>query len=106
MLLSSAEAEAKPIIVKTIPLALNYKQPEQTRIGPLHYRGGLVILSTKAGFGGFSALGVSSDGKRMIAISDMGYRFAASLIYNKESHLIDMSKTELDSLAKLDGAAL
>ena len=106
MLLSSAEAEAKPIIVKTIPLALNYKQPEQTRIGPLHYRGGLVILSTKAGFGGFSALGVSSDGKRMIAISDMGYRFAASLIYNKESHLIDMSKTELDSLAKLDGTAL
>ena len=42
----------------------------------------------------------------MIAISDMGYRFAASLIYNKESHLIDMSKTELDSLAKLDGTAL
>ena len=53
MLLPSAEAEAKPIIVKTIPLALNYKKPEQTRIGPLHYRGGLVILSTKARCGGF-----------------------------------------------------
>ena len=102
----SAEAEAKRIIVKTIPLALNEKQPEQTHVGSLHYRGGLVISSTKSGFGGFSALGVSSYGKRMIAISDMGYRFAARLIYNKESHLIDLNKTELDSLAKPDGTAL
>ena len=102
----SAEAEAKRIIVKTIPLALNEKQPEQTHVGSLHYRGGLVISSTKSGFGGFSALGVSSDGKRMIAISDMGYRFAARLIYNKESHLIGPNKTELDSLAKPDGTAL
>ena len=32
VLVPSAEAEAKPIIVKTIPLALNYKQPEQTPV--------------------------------------------------------------------------
>ena len=42
----------------------------------------------------------------MIAISDMGYRFAARLIYNKESHLIGLNKTEFDSLAKLNGMAL
>ena len=104
-LLTSA-AGAENIRVDTKPVTLNQKQPEQNHVGQLHYHGGLVISSPRTNFGGFSALGVSLDGKRMIAISDRGYRFAASLIYNKESKLIGLNNTELDSLANLNGTAL
>ena len=43
------------------------------QFGRLEFRGGLVMSSSDARFGGFSGLIVSPDGRRLLAVSDQGH---------------------------------
>ncbi|MEK9725685.1 MAG: esterase-like activity of phytase family protein, partial [Rhodospirillaceae bacterium] len=99
-------ADAAPIEVRTEPLALHTQDAAVRQVGSLVYRGGLVLASPEAAFGGFSALGVSADGRRLIAIGDRGRRLFAYLIYNENGDLAGLHRPELDSLAGLDGQPL
>ena len=97
---------AAPISVDVHPLALNTKIPEQRTIGKLTYRGGLVISSLTTEFGGLSALGVSADGERMVALTDRGRRFASQLVYDEAGNLTGLRRTTLDTMANIDGTPL
>ncbi len=97
---------AEPIAVDARPIVLNPHAPGQTRIGALVYRGGLNLSSSEHRFGGFSALGVSADGKRMISLSDRGSRLSADLVYDASGNLSGLHRTDLSSLAGLDGRTL
>ena len=101
-----ATSLAAQISVDVQPLALNSGRPEQLTVGKLTYRGGLVISSSATEFGGLSALGVSADGDRMIALTDRGRRFASRLVYNEAGNLAGLRRPTLDTMANIGGAPL
>ena len=105
-LVHSGHAAAEPISVDTTPLPLDTEAPDRRSVGSLVYRGGLVLSSGERTFGGLSALGVSADGNRMVALTDKGRRFAARLVYGADGDLTGLTQTALDTLAGVDGAPL
>ena len=54
---------------------------EATRFGPLQFRGGLVLSSPSADFGGWSGLVMAPDGHRLLAVSDVGSWMTADVGY-------------------------
>lgn len=95
---------ADPIAVTTTSVALNPEDLSQDRIGKLKFRGGLHLQSdTSDRLGGLSALGLSEDGKRMVALSDEGARFDARLIYDEKGNLAGLSDTEIFRMTAPNG---
>ena len=99
-------AIADPITIDAVPIRLSAEDPDRNSIGRLHYRGGLHLRADDIRFGGLSALGISADGRRLIALSDRGHRFSARLVYDRTENLAGLHDTELGSLAGLDGGSL
>ena len=99
-------AFAEPIDVRTDPVPLSADDPDLKTVGRLEYRGGIHLVAEDPGFGGLSALGVSDDGKRMVALSDRGRRFSARLVYDQMGNLTGLRDTDLATMAGLDGAPL
>jgi hypothetical protein len=65
--------EAVSITVEARSIAaFDKRHPEQKTFGKLEWRGGLVLTSPSASFGGWSALAIDPDGRRLLAISDTG----------------------------------
>jgi hypothetical protein len=56
-------------------------QPDVKRFGRLEYRGGLVLSSPTAGFGGWSGLVIATDGSRLLAVSDVAGWLTADVTY-------------------------
>lgn len=79
------EVQAEPgnVGVESKPLQLHQKDPSVREVGRLSYMGGLTLSSVDAGFGGFSGLDVSADGKHLLAISDRGALLRADLAYSQ-----------------------
>ena len=100
----AARAEAVRVDVQSIPL--NGEDADQTTVGRLEFRGGLALSSPDARFGGFSALGVSADGRRMVALTDRGARLGARLAYDERGHLAGLRNTDMGAMSGLDGAPL
>lgn len=50
-----------------------HRNPERSRFGALEFRGGLVLTSSYAHFGGLSALLMASDGQHFLSVSDKGH---------------------------------
>lgn len=69
----SVEARALPSFDRT--------DMAETRFGKLEWRGGLVLASETANFGGWSGLEISPDGRTLFAVSDAGTWFKANLVY-------------------------
>jgi hypothetical protein len=89
---------ASRIALDIRPVPLNPVKPAQAELGSLRYRGGLWLSSTDARFGGLSDLRVSRNGQRLLAISDCGYEFEATLVYGPDGWLSDLSDPELSPL--------
>ena len=106
VLLIGEPSLAGPIAVEATPAPLDPRDPGALRAGKLKYRGGVVLKSADQHFGGFSGLGVSADGKRMIAVSDRGRRLAADVVYGADGNLTGLANTSLDTLADLEGRPL
>ena len=104
--LTAGAASAEPVRVSATPLPLNAEDPTDTRVGGLIYRGGLALASDNPDFGGFSALGVSGDGERMIALSDRGRRLSARLVVDEAGNLAGLRDADLATMAGLDGRPL
>jgi len=90
-------ANAEPVAISASPL---------NRFGSLSgtkfdWRGGLVIESADKTFGGLSGLALSEDCTGLLAVSDAGRWFRASLQYEK-GNLANISEAELAPM--LDGA--
>ena len=101
-----ALAVAEPIDVRITPVPLSADDPGLENAGRLKYRGGIHLVADDPTFGGLSALGVSDDGKRMVALSDRGRRFSARLVYDETGNLAGLRNTDLATMAGLDGAPL
>lgn len=72
-----------PIEVHAAPIAAFDKMnPDKVRFGKLTWRGGLVLTSASASFGGLSGLALARDGKSFIAVSDAGAWLAGRLAYD------------------------
>lgn len=99
-------AAAEPIDVRTAPVPFNADDPDLKTAGKLKFRGGIHLYAEDPAFGGLSALGISPDGKRMVALSDRGRRFSARLVYDQAGNLAGLRDTELATMAGLDGAPL
>lgn len=106
MLAGPWPAAAEPIEVAYRPVALDPSNPDQRRIGDLVFRGGLHLTSPDPGFGGFSALGVSADGRRLVALTDMGQRLNARLLYDRHGDLAGIADADLGPMSGLDGQPL
>jgi len=83
-------------------IALDPDDRHRSRVGDLIWRGGVDIQHSDPRFGGLSGLHVSRDGKRLIAVSDRGYRVSARLGYAKGS-LSDVTDIRIDRLKRSNG---
>ena len=61
------EVRAAPI------LHFEHRNPERRRFGALEFRGGLVLTSNHAHFGGLSGLLMTPDGQHFLSVSDKGH---------------------------------
>lgn len=102
----SSALRAEPIEVDAVQIPLNDSSPDQTDAGALTYLGGLHLVSSDGRFGGFSGLGVSQDGRRMISISDRGTSLSINISFDQNGKLIDADGFDLGTLSDLDGSAL
>ncbi|MBM3566670.1 MAG: hypothetical protein FJX42_11235, partial [Alphaproteobacteria bacterium] len=106
VLFACGGAVSAPIEITATPVPLNAKDPAQTAVGKLKYRGGVLLKSPEDRFGGFSALAVSPDGQRLIALSDKGHRLDAKILYTPDGNLAGLAEGDLGSLAGEDGRPL
>lgn len=106
MLTAGMPALADAIEVRAIPVPLNAANPAQTVVGKLTYRGGVELVSPSDRFGGFSALGLSSDGARMVSLTDEGNRLDAHLVYGPDGDLQGVKNTEIFTLTGPGGLPL
>jgi hypothetical protein len=107
VVLGSVGADApRAFTVDARPVPLNGTDPDQTRLGSLLYRGGLWLRSADPRFGGLSGLRVSADGKELIAVSDCGRGFTATLEHGPGGNLIGLRDATLSNLAGPGGRAL
>ncbi len=106
LLAGHGPAAADTVDVQSIPVPLNAENPEQKVIGKLTYRGGAELLSRSDRFGGFSALGLSTDGRRLVALTDEGNRLDAHLVYGPDGDLRGLANTEIFTLTGPGGIPL
>jgi len=102
-LIGSAPARADPIALTAAPIALDPDHPEHVAVGRLTYRGGLVLQSDDARFGGWSDLHVSADGSSVLALSDHGFWLTAELGYD-HGRLAAAGHAQLGPLIDTTGA--
>ncbi|MEA2935885.1 MAG: hypothetical protein QOD74_2531 [Variibacter sp.] len=69
------EIAAKPIT------AFYPRDPQRVRFGSLTFRGGLVLTSSHADFGGISAIRVAADGAHFLSVTDKGRWLRGRITY-------------------------
>lgn len=103
---TSLNAVAESIEVNAIPIPLQNDAPNQIKVDALTYAGGLHLVTSDGRFGGFSGLGVSQDGTRLVSVSDRGMSLSMRMTYDANGNLIGGHEFDLGTLADLDGTAL
>lgn len=102
----SGAARAEPLALSVRSVPLDAGDPERTRVGALEFRGGLELRSSDPRFGGLSGLRVSADGKRFVAITDVGFWMAGALRYDAKGRLVGVADVALEPLRDAAGRAL
>lgn len=97
---------ADPVEIDVTRVPLIDATPDKTEADKLKFRGGLHLVSREPRFGGFSALGLSADGTRMVSISDAAQSLSATLTYDEKGDLSGLSSPDLSPLADLDGTPI
>jgi len=106
-LLSGASVlAADAVVIQAAPVALHPNEPGRQSLDRLVYRGGLVLSASDGRFGGLSDLQVSSDGTRLLAVSDRGYWVDGTLLYDAGGHLAGITSARLGSLLDFHGTPL
>jgi hypothetical protein len=79
--------------------------PARIQFGALTFRGGLVLNSPDAEFGGISGLKVASDGASFLAITDKGVWLRARIVY-RDGRPIAIGDAEMAPMLGADGTPL
>ena len=87
-------------------VALFPDDPGRRGLGALQYAGGLALSGGGDRFGGWSAMEVSADGARLLAISDNGAWITADLEYDRNGDLAGLTAPALAPMLDEDGAPL
>jgi hypothetical protein len=101
-----ASAPGEAIAIRSTAVLLDAADPGKSRVGKLEFRGGLHLTSDDPRFGGLSALSVSGDGGRLVAISDQGGWLAAQLAYDERGHLAGVTGARMGVLHSPSGRPL
>ena len=80
--------------------------PERRDLGALRFRGGLHLQHPDERFGGLSALYVSADGGRFIAVSDRAYWITGRLAWSENGDLAGAAIEEIAPLLSRAGETL
>jgi hypothetical protein len=78
------------------------RDTSQTQFGALRFRGGLVLTSPAREFGGLSALRMSADGSRLLALTDKAFWLRARVVYRGTAP-IALTDAELAPVLGPDG---
>jgi hypothetical protein len=81
-------------------------QPGVKRFGDLEYRGGLVLSSRSPSFGEWSGLLMDADGKRLLAVADMGSWMSADIAYNEDGAPAALARAHVGPLLDMRGRPL
>jgi hypothetical protein len=76
-----------PVAVDAVPVKTFAFNDERRRFGALEFRGGLVLSSTFAGFGGISGFALDADGARFLAVTDAGLFLEGRLVLDGDRPL-------------------
>lgn len=100
-----AQTAAEPASLTATPVPLFPDDPGRARLGALRYLGGLELNLEDERFGGWSALDISEDGQRLLAVSDSGYWMTASLAYDGDA-LVGLSDPHITAILDEAGEPL
>jgi len=99
------QAAALGQAVEITPVPLNPDAPGETRTGRLDYRGGIALSSDDERFGGLSALELSGNGERLLALSDSAWWITGTLEWAEEGNrLTGFSGLEIAPVRDAEGA--
>lgn len=101
-----ATADATPLELTITPVPLNEADGNLDRVGKLIYRGGFEVRGSDPNFGGLSALGISDDGTRFVALTDEGHRVDGTLAFDDDHSLRGIDNAEIFALAGDTGVGL
>jgi hypothetical protein len=82
--------------------AFDPRDPALTQFGALRFRGGLVLTSPHRDFGGLSALRMSADGTRLLAVTDKG-RWVRARVVTRNGRAIALAGAEIAAMLGPDG---
>lgn len=105
-LMSCSPAAPPAFEVTTEAVHLFPDDPGRRGLGELQFAGGLAVSGGSDLFGGFSAMEISPDGSRLIALSDSAAWLRASLIYGPDGDLTGLEDIELVPMLDEAGNAL
>ncbi|MGD8560895.1 MAG: esterase-like activity of phytase family protein [Desulfarculaceae bacterium] len=89
---------SQSITIEAMAVPLNPEDRSERQVGALLYRGGLRLRCGAPGFGGFSGLLISPQGKNLLAVSDRGYWLSARLNHLAGGELAGLSHARLGRL--------
>ena len=98
VLAALGSARAGPLDIEASPVASFRNFGGSTQFGPFAWRGGLSLHSANAEFGGLSGLALDKSCDRLIAVSDAGRWFTATLGYDGEGRLAAISEAQISPL--------
>lgn len=93
----------RAITIESVSVPLYPDQPDRRDAGQLTYRGGLVLTSDDPAFGGFSALELSADGTRLLAVSDRGQWLVADIIHDADGAPTGLANARMAPLRDFAG---
>ena len=96
----------RAVTIEAVSVPLYPDQPDRRDLGALTYRGGLVLTSGDPAFGGFSALELSADGTRLLAVSDRGQWLVADILHDADGAPSGLANARMAPLRDADGAPL
>lgn len=103
---SSADKGVEPITVTARAIESFSKTSSARRFGKLEFRGGLVLSSSDASFGGWSGLVLDEKGSSLIAVSDAGAWMTGEIVYDAQRRPTGIAKARLGPLKALSSKSL
>ena len=105
-LILAALAWATPALADPVDITASsissFSYGSENSFGPFTWRGGVSLTSPDEKFGGLSALSLSDDCESLLAVSDAGRWFRATLTYEGNT-LAGISKAELAPILDAKG---
>lgn len=98
---AAAQDAAKPldVVITTSPFSDFEPQfPKKRDFGSLRFKGGASLASQLRSFGGFSAMRILDQGRRLLAVSDTGLWLVADIIRAEDGAILRLENTRMARL--------